>query len=556
MAWRWLAFVVAFALVAIPRPAASAEEKATGPTLTVRVQPIDTLLANLKELATLAGKAEEAKQIDGFVRARINENGLDGIDVKRPLGLYGTLKADVANSPLVVVLPIASQKDFLEMLSNFNLPATKGKDGIHTITPEKLPVSFHLRFANKSAYVTAPEKGALKTLIAPEDLFTASNPATVSAEWHFDRVPNELKEIALSQLALRVADLQEKKEPNETEAQAKLRVQTLTEISRLLAAVVNDGSRLGARIDLDPKEELASSVSLSAKAKSKLADGIASLARKPSRFASLAAPGADMSLTANVTLPAELRKALGPVIDEGVQKAVEEEENDAKKKAGKVFLEALAPTLKAGELDAGFRLVGPKAGNFYTLSAGVKVKDGGKLLTAFRAMAKTFPKTEQAIIQFDVEKAGAVAIHRIDGKNYYEDEVKRTLGDNPLFFAFAEDAVLLGGGPGGLPALKELIAAESAPAPLFQLEMSLSRLAPTIGKGSDADRQAISKAAKDAFGVEGSDRVRLSVEGGKTLRARFGMKASVLRFLAEVEKVNKKSEAKEEGAKKEEKKDE
>ena len=558
MAWRWLAFVVAFGLVAIPRPAASAEKAAAGPTFTVRVQPIDTLLANLKQLATLAGKGEEAKQIDGFVRARIGDNGIDGIDVKRPLALYGSLNADIASSSTVAVIPIASSKEFLELLTNFNLPATKGKDGTYTVTPEKLPVSFYLRFANKSVYVTTPDKAALKTdrLIAPDDLFTAKNPASLSAEWYFDRVPDELKQIALSQLDLRMADLQDKKEPNETEAQSKLRVQTLKEISRVLASVINDGSRLGARVDLDPAADLGSAVSLSAKPKSKLADSIASLARKPSRFAALAAPGAAMSLTANVTLPTAMRKALAPVIDEGIQKAVDEEDNDGKKKAGKKFLDALAPTLKTGELDAGFRLVGPKAGNLYTLSAGIKVKDGGKLLVAFREMAKTFPKTEQAIIQFDAEKAGPVAIHRIDGKNYYEEDVKRTLGDSPLYFAFTEDAVLLTGGPGALAALKELISAESAPAPIFQLEMSLSKLAPTIGKGSDADRQAIAKAAKDAFGVEGSDRIRLSVEGGTSLRARFYMKASVVRFLAEVEKVNKKAEP-EEGKKekKEEKKD-
>ena len=92
--------------------------------------------------------------------------------------------------------------------------------------------------------------------------------------------------------------------------------------------------------------------------------------------------------------------------------------------------------------------------------------------------------------------------------------------------------------------------------------ISLTTAAPTDGKGSDAERMAIPKAAKDAFGVEASDRAGLRVEGGKTLPARFGMKASVLPFLAEVEKVNKKVEAKEEGAtkekndKKEEKKDE
>jgi hypothetical protein len=156
-------------------------------------------------------------------------------------------------------------------------------------------------------------------------------------------------------------------------------------------------------------------------------------------------------------------------------------------------------------------------------------------------MAKTFPETEQAIIHFDVEKLGKVAIHRIDGQKYYEDEAKRTLGDNPLFFAFIDDAILLAGGPGGLAALKDLIPAEATPGPLFRLEMAMSKLAPTVGN-TDADRKAAAAAAKKVFSAAGSDRVRITVDGGKSLRAHFGMQPSVVRFLAEVDKLSRKNE--------------
>src|SRR5262249_5871334 len=153
---------------------ASAAEK---PTFVLRIQPIDTLLTNLKQLATLAGKAEEAKQIDGFVRSRIGENGIDGIDVKRPLGIYALLGTDINSARAVAVIPIASQKELLTLLKTFNLAATKGKDGIYAVTPEQIPVSFHFRFANESVYLTGPDKGALvpDSLVAPADLFPTSD---------------------------------------------------------------------------------------------------------------------------------------------------------------------------------------------------------------------------------------------------------------------------------------------------------------------------------------------------------------------------------------------
>src|SRR5262249_42550132 len=133
MRGRWFTLIALLGVIGLPVAA-----RADGPpTLVVRVQPIETLLANVKQLATLAGKAEDAKQLDAFVRSRIGDNGIDGIDIKRPLGLYSTLTADVTNSPTVAVIPIASQKEFLALLTNFNLPATKAKDGSYSVTPEK-----------------------------------------------------------------------------------------------------------------------------------------------------------------------------------------------------------------------------------------------------------------------------------------------------------------------------------------------------------------------------------------------------------------------------------
>ena len=61
------------------------------PAIVVRLKSLDGLLADVKYLAQLAGKGEEAKQIDGIIESLPVKDGLagTGLDTKRPMMLYG-----------------------------------------------------------------------------------------------------------------------------------------------------------------------------------------------------------------------------------------------------------------------------------------------------------------------------------------------------------------------------------------------------------------------------------------------------------------------------------
>ena len=86
---RFLTGLALLCVVVAPIPVRAADPPAAASDVVVRVQSIDGLLANFKYLATLAGEEEKAKQLEGMIRAKAGPGGLQGVDTKRPLGIYG-----------------------------------------------------------------------------------------------------------------------------------------------------------------------------------------------------------------------------------------------------------------------------------------------------------------------------------------------------------------------------------------------------------------------------------------------------------------------------------
>jgi hypothetical protein len=536
---RLLAVATLLCLLALPVLATAAEQANNkSPAVIVRIQPIDELIANLKALAILAGRTEEANQLDGFVKSLVTDNSLQGVDTKRALGFYSILTEDISASPSFVILPIASQKQFLELLENQGMKAKKDKEGIYSASPPQIPLEVRFRFSNDYIYITALDKTTLSpaNILAPASVFSPKDTGTFSATFKLNQIPDNLKQIALQQLDLKSAEMQDRKEPGETESQKKLRAASAKDFAKQVSSVVNDGNQIVLRLNLNPETTITGSATLTAQAGTKLAETIEWIGQKQSRFASMGNEGAALTLTTHMVASADVRKALGPVIDEGIAKVLADEPNEAKRKAAEKVLNELKPTLKAAELDVGFRVTGPDKDGHFTAVGGIKLRNGAKVLATSREMAKTLAKTEQAIVHFDAEKSGDIQIHRIDAQNYYEDDTKRVLGEKPMYFAIVEDALFLAGGPNALTALKEAMAAEGGPVPAFRLEMSLSKLAASMGKDDPAAQKAIVATAKKVFAEKDSDKVILSLRGGKSLRGFFSMKPPVIKFLAEVDK--------------------
>src|ERR1700693_1331328 len=86
------------------------------PTVVLRVNSIDSLIEHVKFLVGLAGQKDAARQIEGLIKTKIGDKGLEGVDSRRPFGLYGRVGKDIQDVTAAVLLPIADEKAFLNLL--------------------------------------------------------------------------------------------------------------------------------------------------------------------------------------------------------------------------------------------------------------------------------------------------------------------------------------------------------------------------------------------------------------------------------------------------------
>jgi hypothetical protein len=533
---RWLPLFAlllsSISLVTQPAPSVRAEQQASGgPALILRLRPIDSLQADVKYLLKQAGQGDKADQVDELLKVYVKDSG---VDTKRPLGGYGWINNLMTEPTFVFVVPITNQKAFVKKLDGFGY-VPKEESGVYTLAAPVGKPDMYLRFANDYAYV-ANEKAAVKDatkLLAPGLVFDPADKAALSAIVRFGQIPKTVRDDIIDN-AMNVLELF-KQAKDETDAQAKFKAALLTSFGDSLKQVLNEGNELALRLDVDQKGgEITADFSLSGQPTSKLAKSIADLGNSKSLFAGALGSDAAMSLLINASMSDSLKKAAGPVIDEGIEKALREEKKEENKVLAEKFLKVLTPTLKSGELDTAITMRGPSKNDKYSMVFGIKIKDGAAVDKTFRDIAKGLKKEEQERIFFDAEKIGTINVHKLDVAKDVDKKAKEMFGDGPLYLAIRSDAAYFAFGDGALVSLKEALSAKPGIAPVVQLEISISRFSKVMAI-EDPD---IAKAAKEAFGSgKANDRLRVTLEGGKSLRTRFVMKSDVLRFFAEVAKL-------------------
>jgi hypothetical protein len=539
----WVAVVSLLASGSLVRAADDQPKHAPGngaakaPTLVVRIKPINDLLSDAKYLATIAGHEEQANQVEGLVSQMSGENGLGGIDLKRPLGVYGTISPDLVSSGGVVLVPIVNEQTLLDFLEGYTIKAEKGDDGIYTLKSSfPIPVPIFLRFANKYAYLTAQNKATLdkSKLLDPETVLSSVRPATLSARFRIDQIPNFAKEMALAQMELRMAEEQQKTVPGESKAQGALRGQIMKNVSERMVSVLKEGGEVEAFLDVDRKaNQIVFETSLAGKPGSPLTRSFAEIGHSQSLFAGLAGDHPALNVVLHFALPEELRKGFEQVVREGMQKGLEKEKDEARRESGKKLLKALEPTINAGELDVGVALRGPSDTKHYTVIVGVKVKDGQAIDSAIHDVLQSLPESEREKVKLNAETAGDTKIHRIDGQKDFDEQHRQIFGDNPFFAAIRSDAIFVAGGERGLEALKNALNIEPRTSPQVVVEASVASLAPLAAHGDKKAGTELHKAVEASFkGEKDADKIRFSLEGGKALKARFAMDAAVVKFIA------------------------
>jgi hypothetical protein len=533
---RFIPMLIVVGLVA-PAAGVRPAQAQDGPAIVVRMGSIDGLLADAKFFATQVGKGEEAVQAEKAILAKVGKKGLDGIDTKRPLGMYVTLdKDDPAQSKAVILVPISDEEAFLNLLTGLNFPAEKGDDGVYNVRAPGVPVPIYFRFANKYAYGTALHRSALDkaNLIDPATLLPPGGTGVASASVRIDRIPANMKQLALSRLDLAIADETEKRKPGESDTEHAFKGKVLKVMGDEIKAIILDGKELAARLDFDRQgEQIVAEMSLDAQSGSKLAGMIADYGKSRSLFSSTAGPEAAAAGLVSYALPAEIRQAFADLMDKAAKEGLEKETDPAKRAQAEKLLKALEPSWKAGELDLGFSFRGPTANQQDPAGGGITLKDGQGVEKVLRDLIGQLPAGDRDKIKLDAETVAGTKVHQIELKGADLDRgMRKVVGDSPaMYVAIRNDAAFAAIGDDALAAIKDALAAKPKEGPLVLLEMSVKRFAPALAQ----DNPRALPAAQAAFGTaSGNDKIILTVEGGNALKARFVMKAPVVKFLAEI----------------------
>ena len=152
------------------------------------------------------GAGRPGPTASGNVQVDGRQQGLRGIDTKKPLGFYGTVGGLVVDSTAVVLVPVVDEKAFVELLDGMNLNVKKGNDGTFSFTPPNSSFDAYFRFANQYAYMALANKDAIAKdqLLAPGSVLTGKNTAAISISVRLDRIPDTVKQILTQQMELRL----------------------------------------------------------------------------------------------------------------------------------------------------------------------------------------------------------------------------------------------------------------------------------------------------------------------------------------------------------------
>lgn len=501
-------------------------DKPAEPCVLVRFSSLHDIVSDVKFIARLEQGGDVETQIDAGIESLFGTD-YAGIDTKRPAGIICMGDANKDPQPMALI-PVVNEKRFFEVLQRFFGAAEKDKDGIYRFANWNM-----VRLVIEKGYVIVGENvDALKSRPDPAKALAYEHKGSVVVRVRLDQLNRTARESALMfPKQFWGAPIENSAEP---ELMRKLRKEIASSANRLIESVLKDGNEIVAQFGIDRKsEEISIDWKMTAKPDTSLAKTIEQLGNTQSRFAGLPATGSAIGLQLHWTLPADLTEAVRPTIDEAIRRIMLNAPADTVRRNAAQVADAIDPTLRSGELDAGIRLLGPSKDSTYTLVLGMRLKEGLKIDGAVRSLIKSLPESDQEKFKFDAARIGGTPIHRADVHHDFNELFIAIFGGNPIYYSIRGDAFWLALGPDAMNALKQSIAAGPQKASPFDYELSFARLGGLMSTDKEM-RAVLARAADEAFGREKTkDTAQIRVEGGQTLRVRFAMKAPIVRYLKE-----------------------
>jgi hypothetical protein len=536
---RLLSFSTITALLLAAVPAAAAprpDEKPGGPPIIGQAKSLNDLLELTKAMVKNVGGPDLYKMFEKEMLPELDPKKLPGIDPKRPFGLYGLLDAKLENWRGVILIPVTSEKDFVDMLEQFHIKSVKGKEAgtFDVVVPPDFPIPVSVRIHKEYAYVAIGGFDVLdlKVILDPRDVINDKEKAVGYLSIRLDKMTPETKKAVHAIARDQIENLKEMiPQPELKDAFHSVEKLAL----RWLKTLFDEGKEITLRLDADTKTgDVFADLTVEGMPRSPLAELFAQRKPTTNAFASLA--GDDYAQRLFIKAPffaEEAKEALAKLIDFGSKEAVQEATRQNAPVEVVQLIEAAFKSLKAtvesGEMDLAAAIRGPNKDGFYTAVGAVHCKEGAQLEKAIRATVKILPERERSYFKFDASKIGELSVHEIDMSSEAGEIVQRIFGKGQTaYFAFGKNALYAAYGPDGMKLLKEAIAAKPGPAAVLDQTADGKKMADLVKRVvPDNDPNAGGAFFAPGFAQMMGSGVKVTVDGGDKLKIRvsynFGM---------------------------------
>ncbi len=521
-------------------PVYSLAAEPPAPAIEVRVKAVTDLTPIIEYAGDILIQPEAGKQFAEMIKTLgAGEKGLEGLDATKPFGGYVRISENIADSAVVVLVPIKDETAFLGLLKDkLNVEAKKGKEDVYTIDIPQIPVgSIHFRFLHGYAYATIRNVRSIdaETVIKPADFFAVPVKSIAAATVHWDRFPTDVKKVMLGQIELQLVEMT--KDFGGSELQKQARRGLLDVGVDMVKTMVEDGKDLTVSLDADPKADVISTrIKLVAKPKTALEKTLKSWVYRESTAAS-ASVGKDplLSLALIAKIPSGTHQKLAKLIDVLFDDALAGANDDAKPLVTKL-VDAVSPSLKNDDLQLGLLIAKSGKDDTLRLQAAAKADKGGELETVLKEFAP-FLMGGEASVKFDAEKIGERNVHE---GNFTNMKLKDPFGTETVWIATSEDLVALGI-DGDIKPLKAYLDAKPKKLPMLSLEISAAQFGRAVEKDLAADKYTgvIGKTFGKS-GPIGRDTLKLTIAGGEELNVKLDIKGHAIKLFAAVDQEKKK----------------
>jgi hypothetical protein len=522
--------VLAAALVAAA-PAVAAD-----PPIVFQTQPVGRLLDDARTVVGMVAGDKEVKAFNDGLRQTFGEKGLEGLDLTRPVLGYCVLAPKLTESATVVLLPIGTEQEFLDLCERANRQKPKPLGGgLYELPPADFADKAMMRIQDGHAYLCSANDPAPyldpKALVPAAKLLDPNERALACGRVYPDRLPKEVKAQLGEQLAQFKKMLSEPPPGVGAQEWNILRVpaEQLSKLADRCFALSDHVKDVAVRLNLDPASaDMSAELTLTPNGGSPLAALLAARTPTANRFAGLFTPDTVAGFKTRLPLfNDELRASAAA----GLQ-AAKVEAGRAAKPAGKAAAEALFDGLirvaKTGEGDLAVAVRGPGKDGQFTGVAAVSFEDGAALDKAFRKLVEDDPPPGPEKIQWDAEKVGGVGIHsyKMTGGGFLNPADLFGKDKCVIAFAFGPKGLYAVLGTDAVGTLKDVLAAKPGPSPVLDMVVNPARLAKMVAAVGD---EAGGLKVEAALGKE--DKLRsaasLAVAGGKDLKVTFTLNAKV-----------------------------